>query len=210
MSIKNQQQQELKLIDEALKIGPQSDRRRFFVSAAAFGAASAVAPLFANAQSAPGAGAATAARKALLKDDSRLLNIGATVRSGNYWDFSTYITPVEEFYVRNHYPTPMVEQKPILDPKNWKMRVHGNAVDRSIEITYDDLIKMPSRTIIATMECHGNGRSLFWEQQDQMKVAGGNWVLGAVGQAEWQYVPLSHKCCEIPIIAATDRGANVQ
>ena len=61
MSIKNQQQQELKLIDEALKIGPQSDRRRFFVSAAAFGAASAVAPLFANAQSAPGAGAATAA-----------------------------------------------------------------------------------------------------------------------------------------------------
>ena len=191
MSIKNQQQQELKLIDEALKIGPQSDRRRFFVSAAAFGAASAVAPLFANAQSAPGAGAATAARKALLKDDSRLLNIGATVRSGNYWDFSTYITPVEEFYVRNHYPTPMVEQKPILDPKNWKMRVHGNAVDRSIEITYDDLIKMPSRTIIATMECHGNGRSLFWEQQDQMKVAGGNWVLGAIGQAEWQYVSLN-------------------
>jgi hypothetical protein len=57
MSIKNQQQQELKLIDEALKIGPQSDRRRFFVSAAAFGAASAVAPLFANAQSAPGAAA---------------------------------------------------------------------------------------------------------------------------------------------------------
>jgi len=197
MSIKKQQQQELKLIDEALKIGPQSDRRRFFVSAAAFGAASAVAPLFANAQSAPGAspapaGAATAARKALLKDDSRLLNIGATVRSGNYWDFTTFMTPVEEFYIRNHYPTPMVEQKPILDPKNWKMKVHGNAVDRSIEITYDDLIKMPSRTIIATMECHGNGRSLFWEQQDQMKVAGGNWVLGAVGQAEWQYVPLSH------------------
>ena len=194
MSIKKQQQQELKLIDEALKIGPQSDRRRFFVSAAAFGAASAVAPLFANAQSATGASPApaAAARKALLKDDSRLLNIGATVRSGNYWDFSTYITPVEEFYVRNHYPTPMVEQKPILDPKNWKMKVHGNAVDRSIDITYDDLIKMPSRTIIATMECHGNGRSLFWEQQDQMKVAGGNWVLGAIGQAEWQYVPLSH------------------
>ena len=125
MSIKKQQQQELKLIDEALKIGPQSDRRRFFVSAAAFGAASAVAPLFANAQSAPGAspapaGAATAARKALLKDDSRLLNIGATVRSGNYWDFTTFMTPVEEFYIRNHYPTPMVEQKPILDPKNWR------------------------------------------------------------------------------------------
>jgi len=72
------------------------------------------------------------------------------------------------------------------------MKIHGNAIDRPIEITYDDLVKMPSRTIIATMECHGNGRSLFWEQQGQTQVAGGNWVLGAVGQAEWQYVPLSH------------------
>jgi hypothetical protein len=41
MSIKKQQQQESKLIDEALKIGPQADRRRFFVSAAAFGAVAA-------------------------------------------------------------------------------------------------------------------------------------------------------------------------
>ncbi len=97
MSVKKQQQEETKLVQEALKIGPQSDRRRFFVSAAAIGAATAVAPLFAGAQSAPGAapaGAAPAARKALLKNDSRLLNIGATVRSGNYWDFSTYMTPV--------------------------------------------------------------------------------------------------------------------
>jgi hypothetical protein len=55
MSIKKQQQEETKLVQEALKIGPQSDRRRFFVSAAAIGAATAVAPLFAGAQSAPGA-----------------------------------------------------------------------------------------------------------------------------------------------------------
>ncbi len=54
MSAKKQQQEEMKLMDEALKIGPQSDRRRFFVSAAAFGAATAVAPLLASAQSAPG------------------------------------------------------------------------------------------------------------------------------------------------------------
>ena len=102
------------------------------------------------------------------------------------------MTPVEEFYVRNHYPTPLVEQKPVLDPKNWKLKIHGNGIERPIEISYDELMKMPSRTIIATMECHGNGRSLFWEQQGHDKVAGGNWVLGAVGQAEWQYVPMSH------------------
>lgn len=187
MSASQQQAQERALVDDALRIGPQSDRRRFFVSAAAFGAAAA-APGLAAAQAAP----AAPPRKVLVKDDSRLLNIGATVRSGNYWDFSTFITPVEEFYVRNHYPTPLAEAKPVLDPKQWRMKIHGNGLERAIEIGYDDLMKMPSRTIIATMECHGNGRSLFWEQQDQMQVAGGNWVLGAVGQAEWQYVPLSH------------------
>ena len=114
------------------------------------------------------------------------------MRSGNYWDFSTYITPVEEFFIRNHYPTPLVEAKPVLDPKQWRMKIHGNAVERSLDIGYEDLLKMPSRTVIATMECHGNGRTLFWEQQDQMQVAGGNWGLGAIGQAEWQIVPLSH------------------
>lgn len=192
MSIKQQQAQERALVEDALKIGPQSDRRQFFVSAAAFGATAAM-PAFAQTPAAPApAPAAPPPRKALLKDDSRLLNIGATVRSGNYWDFSTFITPVEEFYVRNHYPTPLVEAKPVLDPQQWKMKIHGNGLERSLEISYNDLLKMPSRTIIATMECHGNGRSLFWEQQDQMQVAGGNWVLGAVGQAEWQIVPLSH------------------
>ena len=195
MAAKQQQTQELALVDEALRLGPQADRRRFFVSAAAFGAA-ATAPALGQAQTpaaatAPAAPAAPA-RRALIKDDSRLLNIGATVRSGNYWDFSTYITPVEEFYVRNHYPTPIAETKPVLDPKQWRMKIHGNALERGIEIGYEDLLKMPSRTVIATMECHGNGRSLFWEQQDQMQVAGGNWVLGAIGQAEWQIVPLSH------------------
>jgi sulfane dehydrogenase subunit SoxC len=195
MAAQEQQAKERALVNEALKIGPQADRRQFFVSAAAFGAAVTGAGLAQAQQASPaaaGAPAAPPARKALIKDDSRLLNIGATVRSGNYWDFSTYITPVEQFYVRNHYPTPIAEAKPVLDPKQWKMKIHGNAVERSLEISYDDLMKMPSRTVIATMECHGNGRSLFWEQQDQMQVAGGNWVLGAIGQAEWQMVPLSH------------------
>ena len=52
MAAKEQQAQERALVDEALRIGPQSDRRRFFVSAAAFGAAAA-APGFAQAQAAP-------------------------------------------------------------------------------------------------------------------------------------------------------------
>ena len=189
MSQKKQQAQEEAMVRDALRTGPQADRRQFFVSAAALGAAAAAAPSLAQAQA---AAPAAPPRKVLIKDDSRLLNIGATVRSGSYWNFSTYMTPVEEFYVRNHYPTPLPEARPVLDPRNWKLKVHGNAVERAIEIGYEDLLKMPSRTVIATMECHGNGRSLFWEQQEMKDVAGGNWVLGAIGQAEWQIVPISH------------------
>jgi sulfane dehydrogenase subunit SoxC len=188
MSAMQHKEKEKKVVEHIMKSNASADRRRFFVSAAAFGAATAAAPLIGQAQTSP----AAPARKILLKDDSRLLNIGATVRSGNYWDYRTFMTPIEQFYVRNHYPTPLVESKPILAPENWKMRVHGNAVNRSLDITYNDLLAMPSKTIIATMECHGNGRSLFWEQQEMKEVAGGNWVLGAIGQAEWEMVPLSH------------------
>ena len=65
-----------------------------------------------------------------------------------------------------------------------------------MEITYDDLLRMPSRSIMATMQCAGNGRSLFWEQQgmlaDPEKVSGNGWGLGGLGLAEWQYVPMNH------------------
>lgn len=66
MGINKHQEQEKKMVEEALRIGPQSDRRRFFVSAATMGAAAATAPLVSMAQSAP-AGAAPAARRAILK-----------------------------------------------------------------------------------------------------------------------------------------------
>ncbi|MGL5138904.1 MAG: molybdopterin-dependent oxidoreductase [Beijerinckiaceae bacterium] len=184
-------------VARVLRDGTNLDRRNLFVSAAAFGALAAT-PVLAQAPApaapaAPAAAPAAPPRRILLKDDSRVLNIGATVRSGNYWDFSTYMTPVEEFYIRNHYPTPRAEEKTVLQRENWKLKVHGSSVERPFEINYNDLLKMPSRSIIATMECHGNGRTLFWEQGGftPQEVGGGNWVMGAIGQAEWQYVPMS-------------------
>jgi DMSO/TMAO reductase YedYZ molybdopterin-dependent catalytic subunit len=186
MSEQKQRAEADRLATEVLRHGTNTQRRSLFVSAAAFGAAAAIGAT-------GGAVAQTAPRRAILKDDSRVLNIGATVRSGNYWNFRTFMTPVEEFYVRNHYPTPTVEQRPVLAKENWKLKIHGSSVERPVELSYNDLLAMPSRSIIATMECHGNGRTLFWEQDGRtgQEVAGGNWVLGAVGQAEWQYVPMS-------------------
>ena len=123
MSVTKQQTQEAQIMEGAVQKHDPSGRRQFFVSAGAFGAALAAPAAMAQSAASAPTPAPAAARKALLKDDSRLLNIGATVRSGNYWNFSTFITPVEEFYVRNHYPTPLVEQRPVLDPRNWKMKI---------------------------------------------------------------------------------------
>lgn len=188
--------QEDALVSDVLKNGPNLDRRTFFVSAGAFAAAAPVAAFAQGAPVAPAAPAAPAApqRRILQKPDDRLLNIGATVRSGRYWDFTTWMTPVEEFYVRNHYPTPTSVEKPVLAREQWKMRVHGDSIENPREITYNDLLKMPARTIVANIQCHGNARNLFWESQGYSgkEVAGGSWVMGAIGLAEWRYVPLSH------------------
>jgi sulfane dehydrogenase subunit SoxC len=191
--------QEDALVRDVLRNGPQLDRRAFFVSAGAFAAAVTPAAVLAQgaptpAPAAPTTAPAAPARRILRKPDDRLLNIGATVRSGRYWDFSTWMTPVEEFYIRNHYPTPTAMEKPELAREVWKMQVHGDSVERPMEITYNDLLKMPARTIAANMQCHGNARNLFWENQgySPKEVTGGSWVMGAIGLAEWRYVPLSH------------------
>jgi sulfane dehydrogenase subunit SoxC len=124
------------------------------------------------------------AARIFVKDDSKLLNIGATVRSAKWWEFTTYITPVDRFFVRSRYPTPTV------DLKAWRLKVHGDGVRRPLELTYDDLLKLPSRRAIRYLECNGNGRTLFWEVLNMMNVRGGNWGLGAVSQGEWEYVPI--------------------
>src|SRR4029077_2207116 len=58
-------------------------------------------------------------------------------------------------------------------------------VERPLELTWDDLTAMPERTVFATIECAGNGRSFL-----QQHVHGVQWGAGAVGHAEWTGVPL--------------------
>jgi DMSO/TMAO reductase YedYZ molybdopterin-dependent catalytic subunit len=90
-----------------------------------------------------------------------------------------FLTPTDRFYVRNHFAAPA------LTAENWKLEIAG-AVDKPLQITYDDLLKLPSRTAAATLECAGNGRQLL-----EQKVKGMQWALGAVGTAEWTGVPLA-------------------
>lgn len=135
-------------------------------------------------------------RDELVKDLTQLTDLSFKSQGAQWWKFNSFMTPVEQFFIRNTYATPRAELDKRVDPRHWQLKIHGNGIERPITLSYEDLLKMPSRSIVCTLECAGNGRSMFWEQQGMTKgdtqVKGNGWGLGAVGQAEWQYVPISH------------------
>lgn len=97
---------------------------------------------------------------------------------------TSFVTPYEQFYVRNRYASPRV------DAKTWRLRVSGDAIEQPLELTYDELLKLPSRQAPRVMECFGNGRTIFREQLG-MQVQGGNWGFSDVSQGEWVYVSIA-------------------
>jgi DMSO/TMAO reductase YedYZ molybdopterin-dependent catalytic subunit len=96
-----------------------------------------------------------------------------------------FMIPNERFFVRNHTATPLV------DAAVWRLHIFGSGLRSGpVELTYDDLLAMPARTTTAVVECAGNGRRFFGDQQGQP--AGGTpWRLGGIGAARWRGVPLA-------------------
>jgi DMSO/TMAO reductase YedYZ molybdopterin-dependent catalytic subunit len=89
----------------------------------------------------------------------------------NYFD--TWLTPIDAFFVRQHLPRPQV------DLATYTLRVDG-LVAKPLQMTLDDLRKLPQHTVPATLECAGNGRSFF-----RPRVPGIQWGRGSIGNAEW-------------------------
>jgi DMSO/TMAO reductase YedYZ molybdopterin-dependent catalytic subunit/rhodanese-related sulfurtransferase/glyoxylase-like metal-dependent hydrolase (beta-lactamase superfamily II) len=88
------------------------------------------------------------------------------------------VMPNARFYVRNHFPTPTI------DPELYELMVTG-LVERPLSLRLRDLQNMPAQSLVATLECAGNGRSLF-----DPPVGGEQWRFGAASTAEWTGVPL--------------------
>jgi DMSO/TMAO reductase YedYZ molybdopterin-dependent catalytic subunit/glyoxylase-like metal-dependent hydrolase (beta-lactamase superfamily II) len=88
------------------------------------------------------------------------------------------VMPSAHFYIRNHFTTP------VLDPELYELTVTG-MVERPLRLRLRDLQNMPSQSLVATLECAGNGRSHFVP-----RVAGEQWHIGAASTAEWTGVPL--------------------
>ena len=92
-------------------------------------------------------------------------------------------TPNDRFFVRNH------SAAPDLDPRTWRLRVHGDGVRAPQEYALADLRALGSTSYDRALECTGNGRRLFADQQGTWR-PGTPWGLGAIGMASWTGVPL--------------------
>jgi DMSO/TMAO reductase YedYZ molybdopterin-dependent catalytic subunit len=89
------------------------------------------------------------------------------------------VVPNERFYVRDHHP------EPELDINVWRLHVSG-LVQKPLSLSLQELLEMPARSMVATLECAGNGRALLSPPVD-----GEQWGLGAVSAAEWTGVSLA-------------------
>jgi sulfite oxidase len=88
--------------------------------------------------------------------------------------FNTWLTPVPHFFVRNHMHEPSE-----LDPADWRLSL-GGEVEKPHTLSLTELLKIETHSVVNTLECAGNGRSLHRPQ-----VPGIQWGKGAVGTARF-------------------------
>lgn len=88
------------------------------------------------------------------------------------------LTPNARFYIRNHFSVPAIVAR------SWRLNVKG-LVKEPLSLSLPQVMRFRGETIPVTLECAGNGRSLF-----QPPIEGEPWGLGAVSSAEWTGVPI--------------------
>ncbi len=83
--------------------------------------------------------------------------------------FNSWLTPADHFFVRNHMHEPSE-----LDAGTWRLSI-GGEVEKAFTLSLVELSKMETHSVVNTLECAGNGRSLHRPQ-----VPGVQWGKGAV------------------------------
>jgi sulfane dehydrogenase subunit SoxC len=99
------------------------------------------------------------------------------------------ITPLGLHYLLVHYDIPVV------DPGTWRLEI-GGRVDRTLELSLDDLRAREAVSVPVTMECAGNGRARL-----EPRPISQPWLAEAVGTAQWTGVPLAPLLAEAGLAA---------
>ncbi|KAL4192469.1 hypothetical protein AMTRI_Chr06g172150 [Amborella trichopoda] len=89
---------------------------------------------------------------------------------------SSYVTPVDMFYKRNHGPIPIVD-----DIESYRVSITG-LLPKSIMLSMDDIKKLPKYNVTATLQCAGNRRTAMSKKRT---VKGVGWDVSAIGNAIW-------------------------
>src|SRR5580692_2469518 len=88
--------------------------------------------------------------------------------------FNSWLTPVPHFFVRNHMHEPSE-----LNADDWRLTI-GGEVENPVTLKLADLSKIETHSVVNTLECAGNGRSL-----QRPQVPGIQWGKGAVSTARF-------------------------
>lgn len=138
-------------------------RRNFLKTASGAAlAASAIHPLLTWASA--GADLVIPGKDGLIIRSYRFLDLETPVEY-----FSTWLTPAEHFFVRNHMHEPST-----LDPAEWTLTI-GGEVEKPYRLSWAELSKLETHSVVNTLECAGNGRVFH-----SPKVPGVQWQKGAV------------------------------
>jgi DMSO/TMAO reductase YedYZ molybdopterin-dependent catalytic subunit len=74
----------------------------------------------------------------------------AEIRGFDFSSLGGFLTPNDQFYVRDHFPAPA------LTDQEWRLQVSGR-VWRPFTIGYTEMLRLPRRDLTVTVECAGNG-----------------------------------------------------
>ncbi|XP_010250746.1 PREDICTED: sulfite oxidase isoform X2 [Nelumbo nucifera] len=89
---------------------------------------------------------------------------------------SSYITPIDLFYKRNHGPIPLVD-----DIERYSVSICG-LLGNPKDLFMNDIRKLPKYNVTATLQCAGNRRTAMSKVRT---VKGVGWDVSAIGNAIW-------------------------
>lgn len=95
---------------------------------------------------------------------------------------SSYITPEDFFYKRNHGPIPLVD-----DIESYRISI-GGLVEKPMQLSMSEIRKLPKCNVTATLQCAGNRRTAMSKLRT---VKGVGWDITALGNATWGGAKLS-------------------
>lgn len=108
----------------------------------------------------------------------------AEMRWGRRAVADSFTMDTGEFFVRSHTAAP------IIDADKWQLRVDGPGVSKPLDLSYKELLEMPSTTVTRFIECAGNARAMYHKLLGKPG-QGTQWIGGGYGVADFTGVPLS-------------------